>query len=175
MKRAWTVLAVLVAAAPAAAQEPKSNYEHLKSLEWLVGTWEGKGKYGDLPFTATSTHEWTLNKNFIKISTEVKAGGQVIWSDSSMLGWDSEKKKLVSATFGTDGSIGWTELEPDPKEKDTWIWNATNQSGSANFKETRGIMKKVDADTWTETVQKKEGDAYVTFMTTTMKRKKNQK
>lgn len=176
MKHAWIVLGLWIAsAAPAAAQEPKSNYDQLKPLEWLIGTWEGEGKYGEMPFTCTATYEWTLNKNFIKVTGEIKADGQVVWSDSSMLGWDPEKKKFVWATFGMDGSIGWAEMEPDPKEKDTWISKGGIKSDNPDFKDTKGILKKVDADTFTDAVQKKEGDAYVTFLTTKMTRKKEKK
>lgn len=170
-----TIAAWLTMCAAAAAQDPKTNADHLQQFAWLIGSWEGEGKYGEMPFTCTATYEWTLNKNFIKVTGEIKADGEVVWSDSSMLGWDPEKKKFVWATFGMDGSIGWAEMEPDPKEKDTWISKGGIKSDNPDFKDTKGTMKKVDADTFTDTVQKRDGDQYVTFLTSTMKRKKDKK
>ena len=145
--------------------------EHVKPLEWMVGTWEGEGSLDEMPFKATVKCEWAMNKNFIRSSFSAKAGDQIMWEDTGMFGWDRDKKKLVMFSFGMDGTIG-TGDEVASTEKDTWILDTKLNSEDPRFKEGRAIIKRIDADTYSDTAQMKKDGAYVTFLTCTYKRVK---
>lgn len=114
------VLAMLTCAALSTsaltAQEPPKlpdNSAHMKRFAWVIGAWAGSGTmpgYGKHEFR--SEFSWTLNRNFIKTSYWMTIGGKVIWHDTGLLGWDRQKKKLVTFTFGFDGTIGGGEQLP---------------------------------------------------------------
>jgi uncharacterized protein (TIGR02246 family) len=81
--------------------ERPSHYEHLKCLQWLVGSWIDEDG-GDVIRTECS---WTRNKNFLTriftISTEdgVNAAGMQI------IGWDPANKHIRSWVFDSDGGF----------------------------------------------------------------------
>jgi hypothetical protein len=151
---------------------PQDTSANLKELEWIIGTWEGEGKLMNNPFTATATYEWTMNKCFIKSTYVAKMGDQVMWQDSGMWGWDRDKKKLVFFSFGMDGTIG-TGDRMESKEKDTWIFETKLNAVDPEWREGRAVMKKVDADTYTERGESKKKDGtYAVILESTMKRKK---
>ena len=74
-------------------EEPNKN---LKPMSWMIGTWtgsgeaEGIGKYKD-----EYRFGWTLKKNFIKSEYRMWVDGKIAWQDTSMIGWDKDKKKRV--------------------------------------------------------------------------------
>lgn len=144
--------------------------DQMKPLDWLVGTWEGKGKINDVDFTETATYEWTHNKNFIKWTAEARVDGKVVHSDTGMMGYDAAKKKLVWFSFNLDGTIGHAE-ERETKDKDTWVFHAS-VGDKAPWNDSLSIMRKIDADTFENEVQVKKGDGYESFFKETLKRKK---
>ncbi|MBI3270448.1 MAG: FABP family protein [Planctomycetes bacterium] len=162
----WLALAALCAAT-AFAEEPN---ERLRPLAWLVGNWEGRGKYGDGEFVDSVSYDWTHGKNFIKWTAEARMEGQVVHSETGMLGWDQAKKRLIWFSFGLDGTIGQAEDEAST-EKDTWIAHG-NVGDQPPWNDTRQILRKVDDDTYTTEVQTKTDGKYVKFFLGTYKRKK---
>jgi uncharacterized protein (TIGR02246 family) len=86
-----------------------SNYEHLKELEWMIGSW-----HDDDPRPAIeiqSDCEWTKNKNFLTRSFAIAIGSQVNKSGMQFIGWDPVEKKIHSWVFDSDGGFAegtWT-------------------------------------------------------------------
>ena len=158
---------ILMLVAALAAQEPS---EHLKPLTWLIGTWEGGGKYGDNEFTDSATYEWTHNGTFIKWTAEARMDGEVVHSETGMMGYDAVKKKLVWFSFGLDGTIGHGE-DAGSKAKDTWKFAAA-VGAEPPWNDTISILRKVDEDAFENEVKTKKGDAYETFFKGTYLRKK---
>jgi len=162
-----TVLLILSTAASAEAQN-----EHLKPLAWMIGTWQGKGTYMGKAFTDKYVFEWALNKNFIKHRYEMKMG-KFTHLDTGYMGWDVNKKTLVHVAFGMDGSIGWAE-GIGGKEKDTYILEGKVIASKYSMP-FRHVLKKIDKDSFSTTMQQKKGDTWKSVMTFTYKRQKSEK
>lgn len=170
--RRLTILGVALAALGAAvalAAEPK---EQLKPLAWLVGDWEGSGKYGEDAFTETASYEWSHNQNFIKWSAEARMDGKVVHSETGMLGWDEAKKRLIWFSFAMDGTIGQSE-DQGSTEKDTWVAQG-NIGAAPPWNDMRWILRKVNEDSFTSEVMGKQEGEYVTFLTVKYQRKKKE-
>jgi hypothetical protein len=149
------------------AQEPN---EHLKPMAWVVGTWEGAGKYGDNEFTDTVTYELTHNGNFIKWTAEARMDGKVVHSETGMLGYDAAKKKLVWFSFTLDGSIGQGEQD-ESKQENEWVF-ASSVGNEPPWNDGKSIWRKIDADTYESEARTKQGEEYVSFFSGTYRRKK---
>jgi hypothetical protein len=148
MKTVAIVLALLV-------QDPpfQNTAEHLKPIEWLVGTWVGEvdaPPYGKM--TAEYVYEWTLNGNFMRQDYRMTdAKGKVIWHDTGMLGWDRDKKKLVGFNFGMDGTIGWgMQVEGDPRQSITFEGNTTGPYKNFRVRLTREGDDRIVAEMFTQ-------------------------
>jgi hypothetical protein len=81
---------------------PKSNYEHLKGLEWMVGTWID----ADANDTIQTDVDWAKNKNFLTRSFSATIGDQVDMSGMQIVGWDPVAKAIRSWVFDSDGGFG---------------------------------------------------------------------
>jgi len=146
--------------------------EHLKPMEWIIGTWAGETEFQGMKYKDEYVYEWTLNKNFIKHTYKAWRKGKLFWTDSGMMGWDARRKKLVSVTFGMDGSIGWGE--EGFKKGETWSWEG-NVTGPEPIEKYRALFRRVDHDTFVSEVQIKKGDKFVTYSKGTYRRKKAKK
>ena len=85
-----------------------SNYEQLKDLEWMIGSWIDQ----DENATVVTTCSWTKNRNFITRFYTLTAGEQVQMSGLQIVGWDPLEKRIRSWIFDSDGSFGegvWTK------------------------------------------------------------------
>src|SRR4051812_35355438 len=82
------------------------NYEHLKKLEPLIGTWTGEFvsphdwptanvKKGD-KLTHTLTYKWDLDKGIISNhQTWGQPGADPVWLSTWLIGWDTGNKRIV--------------------------------------------------------------------------------
>ena len=90
-----------------------SNYTHLQSLEWLIGSWVGKS-----PSRITeTTFAWTKNKSFIKrtfrITTAEKEGSKIT-TGTQVIGYDPTTGKIRSWLFDSEGGFAesaWSDEE----------------------------------------------------------------
>jgi uncharacterized protein (TIGR02246 family) len=99
---------------------PPSNYEHLKELEWLIGSWHDADSN---PAVEIQTDcEWTKNKNFITRSFALAIGDQVNKSGMQIIGWDAAAKQFRSWVFDSDG--GFSEGTWTKKGKQWFIQNS---------------------------------------------------
>ena len=96
--------------------------------------------------------------------------GEVVHSETGMMGYDAVKKKLVWFSFGLDGTIGHGE-DAGSKAKDTWKFAAA-VGAEPPWNDTISILRKVDEDAFENEVKTKKGDAYETFFKGTYLRKK---
>lgn len=93
---------------------PLGNYEHLKQLEPLIGTWSGEFvsphdwptaniKQGD-KLTWTSTYKWHLDRSSIwNHNTMGQPGADPVWQGTFFIGWDTLNKRIVCFAFENTG------------------------------------------------------------------------
>jgi uncharacterized protein (TIGR02246 family) len=87
-----------------------SNYDKLKDLEWLVGSWVDKGDKDDV--VIESTCKWSKNQNFLVRTFSIKIADKIDNSGVQIIGWDATAKKIRSWVFDSDGGFGegiWTK------------------------------------------------------------------
>lgn len=128
------------------AGQPPSNYEHLKNLEWMVGTWKTEAasetdmsplvKKGD-KFVVTLSSDWTLNKNVMEstMTVQLKSTGITLMMVRILRGWDAAEKKVRIASFDSVGKIGHGTLTQVGDE-----WHATNHLVGASGKKEVSTM-----------------------------------
>lgn len=103
------------------SEEPKpvyrSNYQHLKDLEWMIGTWVDQDDNARIETVSS----WTKNQNFITRKFAVSVEGDTDLAGIQMIGWDPIEQEIRSWVFDSDGGFGsatWT------KKGNKWIVNA---------------------------------------------------
>ena len=79
-----------------------SNYEHLKELEWMVGTWLDQDDQSSIETTC----HWAKNQNFLIRSFSVQVRDRVRMSGMQIIGWDPVAKRIRSWVFDSDGGYG---------------------------------------------------------------------
>src|SRR5262249_31792206 len=82
-------------------QEPISNFENLKDLSWLVGTWVDEDEDSKIE----QTFEWDKNKNFLRQRFAVTVNNQTDLEGEQIIGWDPAKEKIRSWIFDSDGGF----------------------------------------------------------------------
>jgi len=133
---------------------PPSMYQHLRSLEWAIGTWEhdtDKGQVGGITF------EWTPDNNFINSTRFIRVNGEDMHNGSQTIGWDAAAKQIRSWSFEGDGGHGesvWTN------SGNTWTIKTTTVLASGSTLTSTNVVTRVDADNITvqTTDQKIDGN-----------------
>ncbi len=151
----------------AVAFEP-SNYEHLKGMEWTIGTWIDEDESGAI---IQSSCMWSENRNFIIRNFSTTLGGEVLSSGTQWLGWDPVKKEIHSWLFDSKGSIG----------EGTWVQDGNKWTIQAETKLMNGkvikathIITQVDEDTiqWESKNMTLDGEPLPDVKEVTVKRQK---
>jgi uncharacterized protein (TIGR02246 family) len=120
---------------------PPSNYEHLKELEWMIGSW-----HDDDPRPAVEIQTdcaWTKNKNFMTRSFAIAIGDQVNKSGMQIIGWDPVAKQIHSWVFDSDGGYGegaWTH------KGGKWFIQNTGTLPDGGKATSLNIMTRLDDD-----------------------------
>ena len=89
---------------------PPSNYDHLKDLEWLLGSWvdhverDDNGAPHSKPVVFT-TCRWTVNGNFLVRNFTATLNGQVTSTGTQHIGWYAPTKQIRSWTFDSKGHV----------------------------------------------------------------------
>jgi uncharacterized protein (TIGR02246 family) len=149
----WMLDRVSEEVAPAAPQPPPSNYEHLKELEWLVGTWIDS----DVGATIQTDCEWTKNRNFLTRSFSVLVGDDVDMSGMQIIGWDPAAKKIRSWVFDSEGGFAegtWT------RKGDRWFIVSNGTLADGRRSSAINVLTYVDDDslTWQSTNREVDGE-----------------
>lgn len=98
---------------------PDSNYEHVKPLDWLVGTWVDEDETGRVE---TVCH-WTKNQNFLHRAFTVSDQQGIHLSGMQIIGWDAVEKRIRSWTFDSDGGFAtgiWSADKSDAESPESW-------------------------------------------------------
>lgn len=154
---------------------PPSNYEHLKELEWLVGTWMDDVSGHDQqtgPKTPVvhTTCRWSVNRNFLIRKFTSTLNGQVTGTGVQHIGWYAPTKQIRSWTFDSRGHIiagvwvtsgdHWTvktsEALPSGdmvsgtetlsrKDQNTQIWRSAHRTPDGKTQQHAVVVKRYHA------------------------------
>ena len=115
----------------------KSNYQHLKDLEWLIGSWSDVD--GDV--SVETECEWTRNQNFIRRSFAVRVGDQVNFAGMQIIGWDPHQQEIRAWTFDSDGGFA----EGNWKQKDNqWLVHTVATLPDGRRGSSTSIFRPID-------------------------------
>lgn len=121
---------------------PSSNYEHLKSLEWMIGSWIDE----DEGAVIQTDCEWTKNKNFMTRSFSMVTRDGVNLSGMQIVGWDAAEKQIRSWVFDSAGGFGegtWTA------DGDNWTIQSAGTLADGSKTSATNLLKKIDDDSYT--------------------------
>jgi uncharacterized protein (TIGR02246 family) len=133
---------------------PPSNYEHLKELEWMVGTWIDQ----DAVATVQTDCQWAKNRNFLTRSFAVTIGNEVDAAGMQIVGWDPIAKQIRSWVFDSDGGFGegrWT------RKDNQWIVQSTGTLTNGGKTSAVNIFTRVDDDSFTWQSTNREADGHL--------------
>ncbi len=129
---------------------PPSNYDHLKDLEWMVGSWVDRDD--DTNTTIQTDCAWTKNKNFMTRSFAVAVRDQVNLAGMQIIGWDPVAKQIRSWVFDSDGGFSegkWTH------KGNRWLIPQTGTLPDGSKSSAVNIIKPIDNNSFTwQTVQR---------------------
>jgi uncharacterized protein (TIGR02246 family) len=139
----------------APAEPPHSSFDHLKELEWMVGSWIDNDQ--DDNATIQTDCEWTKNKNFMTRSFAVVIDNEVNMSGMQIVGWDPVAKHIRSWVFDSDGGFAegkWT------KKGDKWLIKQTGTLPDGSKSSSVNILKQIDNNsfTWQSVQRSVNGD-----------------
>ena len=123
---------------------PPSNYEHLKDLEWMVGSWIDDDEEEDAMIQTDCN--WTKNQNFLIRSFAIVVGDQVDMAGLQIIGWDPVAKQIRSWVFDSDGGFAegkWT------RKGDRWLIQQAGTLPDGSKSSAVNIMKQIDNDSFT--------------------------
>jgi uncharacterized protein (TIGR02246 family) len=121
---------------------PPSNYEHLKDLEWMVGSWIDCDEHA----TIQTDCEWTKNKNFMTRSFAMVIDDRVNMAGMQIIGWDPAAKQIRSWVFDSDG--GFSEGKWKHKG-DRWLIQQAGTLPDGGKSTAVNVIKQVDKDSFT--------------------------
>lgn len=140
----WLLDRVTEEESPGEPDAPPSNFEHLKDLEWMIGSWIDQDDADHA--TIQTDCNWTKNKNFITRSFAVVVRGKVDLSGMQLIGWDPAAKQIRSWVFDSDGGFGegkWT------KKGNRWVIQQTGTLPDGRKASEVNIIKPIDDDSFT--------------------------
>lgn len=151
----WLLDRVTEEETPADLGPPPSNYEHLKELEWMIGSWIDSND--DDQTTIQTDCSWTKNKNFMTRYFAVVVGNQVDMSGMQIIGWDPNAKQIRSWVFDSDGGFSegkWTH------KKDRWIIQQVGTLPQGGKASETNIIKQIDNNSfsWQSVQRTADGD-----------------
>jgi uncharacterized protein (TIGR02246 family) len=149
----WLIDRVSEEETSAPPPKPPSNYEHLKDLEWMIGSWIDQ----DEDATIQTDCEWTKNQAFMNRSFAVVIGDEVDMAGMQIIGWDPVAKQIRSWIFDSDG--GFSEGKWSRKG-DRWLIQQAGYAPDGRKTSAVNIMTRVDDDsfTWRSTQRAIGGD-----------------
>ncbi len=122
------------------ATPPNSNYENLRSLEWMIGRWVDT----DEDTTIETVCRWTTNQNFLVRSFKVFVQDEVDFAGTQIIGWDPHLQAIRSWMFDSDGGFGvgrWTGQD------NRWTVNTLNVTPDGRRASSTNIYELLDDET----------------------------
>jgi uncharacterized protein (TIGR02246 family) len=120
----------------------RSNYEQLKELEWMIGTWVDE----DEGSRVETTCKWTKNQSFMTRAFTVSIADRIDMSGMQIIGWDAKAGNIRSWVFDSDGGFGeatWT------KKDNRWVINAAATLPDGRTTSAVNILTVLDNNTFT--------------------------
>jgi hypothetical protein len=135
-------------------EPPPSSYEHLKELEWMIGSWIDQ----DEEATVQTDCDWTKNQNFINRSFAVVVGEEVDLAGMQIIGWDPVAKQIRSWIFDSDG--GFSEGKWSRKGDDRWFIQQNGTLPDGGRTSAVNIITRVNDNsfTWQSVNREVNGD-----------------
>lgn len=121
-----------------------SNYEHLKDLEWMVGTWVDNDPDGGVQVTTEC--QWAKNQNFMTRAFSISFGDEISMSGMQIIGWDPSEKKIRSWVFDSDGGFGEGVWQ---RKDNRWFINQAGVLPDGGKSSQINVMTKLDDSTFT--------------------------
>jgi uncharacterized protein (TIGR02246 family) len=112
--------------------EPPSQYDKLKAIEWMIGTWVDRDEDSEIETRC----EWTKNKNFITRSFTVSLAGVPDLEGTQVVGWDPVAKQIRSWLFDSAGGFGegtWTQRGNKWVVRSSFVLNTGEKASSINI------------------------------------------
>ena len=132
------------------------SYEHLKALEWLVGTWSTQTPASAESDKANqisinSTCQWTANQSFLTrtFTTHMQ---QLELHGTEIIGWDPQAQTIHSWLFESSGGFTQSVWKPDGKQ---WIVEMKGVLANGDSVSSTTTLTKVDDNTFTIQPQKR--------------------
>ncbi len=158
-----TTLLLAVSMIVGQAETPTGNYEHLKHLEWMLGTWEaeieaeeaGPGIEAGQKIQLRMENEWQLQKNIIAVAWTIKVKDFTLSSHQGMIGYDAANERVVSGGFNSQGGYGFAVWSG---ESPRLMADRTGAKGDGKKVSSVLVVTKVDADTFTSQSTKRTED-----------------
>jgi uncharacterized protein (TIGR02246 family) len=120
----------------------RSNYEHLKELEWMIGNWVD----GDDQGRVVTSCQWTKNRNFITRMFALTIRDRIEISGMQIVGWDPAAQQIRSWVFDSDGGFGQGVWK---KKGKAWHVLTTGTAADGSKSSAVNILTEVDQDTFT--------------------------
>ncbi len=121
---------------------PDSHHEHLRELEWMIGSWVDESENASVETSC----EWTKNKNFMLRTFKATLNGEVQLEGTQVVGWDAARRQIRSWIFDSDGGFGqglWT------REGNSWIIQQEFQLADGGLGTSNSRYTFVDANSFT--------------------------
>ena len=122
--------------------EPVSNYEKLKELEWLVGSWVDEDDRADVETTC----QWSKNQNFLVRSFTISVRDDLKMSGMQIIGWDPAAKQIRSWVFDSDGGFGEGAWR---KKGERWYIQTKDTLANGQKSSSLNILSFVNKNTFT--------------------------
>jgi uncharacterized protein (TIGR02246 family) len=143
----------LLASVQESPHVPSSNYEQLRDLEWMIGTWEAKSGSKSLELSC----EWAQKRSFILRKYSLKSAGEPTTTGFQVIGWDPVEGTIRSWTFDSDGGFGserWT------RKGKRWFLQATAVARDGRQATSTNILTLMDHDSFSwQSVSRSLGQA----------------
>jgi uncharacterized protein (TIGR02246 family) len=123
--------------------EPATNYDHLRDLEWMVGTWAAKGKEGR---KLEVSCDWTAKRNFFLKKYTVTEPDGSIKTGIHVVGWDPQIGQVRGWVFDSDGGFASEVWHKEPKQ---WVLEVDGVTRDGAALEATNIIVPVDHNQFT--------------------------
>lgn len=135
----------LIDSAREAARHAASQTEHLKPLEWLVGTWANEASSKD-GISVQCTCGWTANRAFLIRKFKVEGKNVLLQGGTEIIGWDPRTRRIRSWVFDSNGGFGENVWVQDGNR---WLVQFSGTLADGSEARATHVLAMVDADTAT--------------------------
>lgn len=133
---------------------PKSNFNQLKDLTWLIGDWIDK----DENSTVETKTEWDKYKNFITQNYVINIYDQQALNVRQIIGWDPVAKQIRSWLFDSDGGFGEGKWY---NKGDSWFVDSVYTLADGRRATAVNIYTPIDKDSYSWSSEGRDIDGVI--------------